>query len=188
MEPFIGQIQPFGFNFAPRGWATCDGQLMPISSNTALFSLLGTTFGGDGRTSFGLPDLRGRSIVHVGHGAGLSNIMWGQRGGIEEVYLNQTNMPAHSHALVNGMANVSVSTTNNGSDINETDGGANALGTSGNMPDIYRESPTTGDKLGGVTISGNTANAGGNIPFQIRNPFLGIYVCIALQGIFPSRN
>lgn len=188
MDPFIGQIQPFGFNFAPRTWATCSGQLMAISSNTALFSLLGTTFGGDGRTTFGLPDLRGRSIVGVGHGPGLSNITWGERGGIEQLYVTQANMPSHSHSLTNGTAHVDVYTTNNGNDSSETDNGANGLGTSGTMPAIYREEPTAGDKLGGVQISGTTNLSGGNIPIQSRNPFLGIYVCIALYGIYPSRS
>lgn len=188
MTPYLGQIQPFGFNFAPRGWATCDGQLLPISSNTALFSLLGTTFGGDGRTTFALPDLRGRSIVHVGHGPGLSTISWGERGGIESVTLTQLNMPSHSHSLVNGTAKVTITTTDNGNDINETDGGANGLGTSGTMPAIYRETPTAADHLGGVSISGTTSLAGGSQPFEIRNPFLGIYVCIAMQGVYPSRS
>ncbi|QTD36642.1 phage tail protein [Polaribacter batillariae] len=188
MTPFIGQIQPFGFNFAPRDWAKCDGQLQAIASNSALFSLLGTTFGGDGRTTFGLPDLRGRSIVHIGHGPGLSTITWGERGGVEQLYINQTNMPAHTHSLINGMANVTVYTTNNSNDTSESAGGENGLGTDGTMPTIYREEPTTGDKLGGVVISGTTAQSGGNLPIQSRNPFLGINVCIALFGIFPSRS
>ncbi|PQJ69168.1 phage tail protein [Polaribacter butkevichii] len=188
MDPFIGQIQPFGFNFAPRGWAKCDGQLIAISSNSALFSLLGTTFGGDGRTSFGLPDLRGRSIVHIGHGPGLSSINWGERGGTEQLYVTPANMPSHSHALVNGVANVDVYTTNNNNPTQESDNGTNTLGTSGSMPDIYRENPTTADKLGGVNISGATTATGGNIPIQSRNPFLGINVCIAEFGIFPSRS
>ena len=188
MDPFLGQIQPFGFNFAPRGWAKCDGQLLAIASNSALFSLLGTTFGGDGRTTFGLPDLRGRSIVHIGHGPGLSTISWGERGGRELIQLSQLNMPSHSHSLINGVANVHVYTTDNTDVSAETDGGANALGTSGTMPDIYRENPTAGDYLAGVQISGTTNLAGGSQPFDSRNPFLGINVCIALQGIFPSRS
>lgn len=188
MDPFLGQIQPFGFNFAPRGWAKCDGQLQAIASNSALFSLLGTTFGGDGRTTFGLPDLRGRSIVHIGHGPGLSTISWGERGGTEQLYITQSNMPAHAHSLTNGVANVSVFTTNNEGVSNETDGGVNGLGTSGEMPEIYREDPNAGDHLAGVQISGTTNLSGGNIPLQSRNPFLGINVCIAMTGIFPSRN
>ena len=189
MDPFLGQIQPFGFNFAPRGWAKCDGQLLAIASNSALFSLLGTTFGGDGRTTFGLPDLRGRSIVHLGQGPGLSTISWGERGGTEQVYVTQANMPSHSHALTNGVASVHVYTkADAGNSVNESDNGANSLSTGGGTPRIYQENPTAGDYLGGVTISGTTNLAGGNIPIQTRNPFLGINVCIALQGIFPSRS
>ncbi|GAB5416281.1 MAG: tail fiber protein [Crocinitomicaceae bacterium] len=188
MEPFLGQIQPFGFNFAPRGWAKCDGQLLSIAQYSALFSLLGTTFGGDGRTSFGLPDLRGRSIVHIGNGPGLSTISWGERGGRENVTLTQPNMPSHSHALINGTANVRLYTTDNGDAVNESDSGANGLGTGGTMPDIYRETPTAADHVAGLDISGTTSLSGSSIPFNIRNPFLGINVCIAMQGIFPSRS
>lgn len=187
MEPFIGQIQAFGFNFVPENWESCDGQLLAISQNTALFSLLGTTYGGDGRTTFGLPDLRGRSIVHRGSGPGLSTITQGQRGGVEQAFITTLNLPAHSHTLTNGVANVEVFTTNNGNDSSETDGGSNGLGTTGNMPEIYREGPTQLDKLGGVKISGNTDLVGGNQPLQTRSPFLGVCVCIALLGIFPTR-
>lgn len=188
MDPFLGQIQPYGFNFAPRGWAKCDGQLLPISQYSALFSLLGTTFGGDGRTTFGLPDLRGRSIVHIGHGPGLSTITWGEKGGRENVTLTQMNMPSHSHALIDGVANVTVHTTDNAAVSQDSDDGANGLGTGTGMPDIFRESPTTADKIAGVEISGTTSLSGGGQSFNIRNPFLGINVCIALQGIFPSRS
>ncbi len=113
-EPFIGQITAVGFGFAPRGWATCDGQLLPISQYSAVFSLLGTTFGGDGRTSFGLPDLRGRSAVHVGSGPGLSNIRWGDRGGSETHTLTLAQMPPHSHAAstsVTATADTAVNST-----------------------------------------------------------------------------
>jgi microcystin-dependent protein len=189
MDPFLGQIQPFGFSFAPRAWAKCDGQLLPIASYSALFSLLGTTFGGDGRTTFGLPDLRGRSIVHTGHGPGLSTISWGERGGTEQVYVTQSNMPSHSHSLIDGSAHVTVYTKEDtGDSLNESDNGANCLSTGGATPQIYQEDPTTADKLGGVVISGTTSLSGANLPVYTRNPFLGINVCIALQGIFPSRS
>ena len=189
MEPFLGQIQAFGFNFAPRGWALCNGQLLPISANTALFSLLGTTYGGDGRTTFALPDLRGRSIVHVGTGAGLTPVSWGQRGGSERVTLTVAEMPNHNHMLQNGTAKVEVFTTNNGDVSADSDGGANGLGTAGSMPDIFRENPVNGsDQIGGVKVSGTTNTTGGNQPFGIRNPYLGIYVSIATTGIFPSRS
>jgi len=166
MEPFIGQIQAFGFNFAPRGWAMCEGQLLPISQNTALFSLLGTTFGGDGRTTFALPDLRGRSIVGIGNGPGLSTISWGERGGAENHTLSVAQMPSHTHNI-----------------------GVNAA--------AGEEANPTGKHIAGITdgfaenATGNLAaptSAGGNQSFGIRSPFLGINVCIALQGIFPSRS
>ncbi|WP_158840546.1 phage tail protein [Polaribacter sp. L3A8] len=188
MDPFLGQIQPFGFNFAPRGWAKCDGQLLPIASYSALFSLLGTTFGGDGRTSFGLPELRGRSIVHIGNGPGLSTIAWGERGGHEYITLNQTNMPQHSHALVNGVANASLTTLDGGTAINETGTAENKLASGGSQLEIYMESDGTQSGTLDVNISGTTTASGGNQAFYNRNPFLGINVCIALQGIFPSRS
>lgn len=171
MEPFLGQIQAFGFNFAPRGWAKCDGQLLPISQNTALFSLLGTTFGGDGRTTFALPDLRSRSIVHIGTGAGLDTISWGERGGAISHTLTTAQMPNHNHG-------VSV-------DVN-TGGGSEATSTGilASQTNGFAEDPTSGAKLGGVTES----NVGGGQSFNMRNPFLGINVCIAMQGVFPSRS
>ncbi len=195
MEDYIGTIKTFGFNFAPVGWSTCDGQLLAISTHQALFSLLGTTFGGDGRTTFALPDLRGRSIVHVGTGPGLSTIRWGEKGGAEQVYMTINNLPSHHHTLVDGMARVLTNTViNTGANdaTNEPDSGNNVFGGGGAFPAIYSEPPISDDFVGGVTstshISGITANAGGNLPLQIRNPFLGLYVCIAMVGIFPSRS
>lgn len=173
MEPFIGQIQPFGFNFAPRNWAKCNGALLPIASNTALFSLLGTTFGGDGRTTFGLPDLRGRSIVGLGSGPGLDTITWGERGGKINETLTLANIPSHHHAQ-----QISVSEE----EATQDDPNGHYLSNTGGFQ--YVAAPTAGKFLG----SGNTSNAGGGQSFNIRNPFLGIEVCIALQGIFPSRN
>lgn len=188
MDPFLGQIQPFGFSFAPRGWAKCDGQLLPIASYSALFSLLGTTFGGDGRTSFGLPDLRGRSIVHIGHGPGLSDVTWGERGGREYITLSQQNMPQHSHALIDGTVNGSLYTLDGGTAINETGNSENRLASGGSQLDIYMESDGTAAGTIDVNISGSTNLSGGNQGFSIRNPFLGINVCIAMVGIFPSRS
>lgn len=171
MEPFIGQIQAFGFNFAPRGWAFCDGQLLAISQNTALFSLLGTTFGGDGRTTFGLPDLRGRSIVHVGQGPGLDRITWGEKGGSFQTILSTTNLPPHNHGV-----KVSVN-TNSGEEATST-------GIISSHAAAFREEASSGAFLGGV----NENNAGGGQAFNNRSPFLGVYVSIALVGIFPSRS
>ncbi len=171
MEPFLGQIQAFGFNFAPRGWAKCEGQLLSISQYTALFSLLGTTFGGDGRTTFGLPDLRGRSIVGDGNGPGLSGIQWGEKGGTETHTLTTAQMPAHNHDVKVGV-NTAI-----GDEATPT---AVLAGTANG----YAEDATPGSVLGGVSES----NVGGGQSYNTRNPYLGINVCIALQGIFPSRN
>ena len=166
MEPFIGQIQAFGFNFAPRGWAQCQGQLLAISQYTALFSLLGTTFGGDGRTTFGLPDLRSRSIVGMGNGAGLDNVSWGERGGAISHTNTIAQMPAHTHNIgVNSAAGEEASPV--GSHI-------------ANQADGFSE-----DSNGNLASMSST---GGGQSYSIRNPYLGINVCIALQGIFPSRN
>ncbi len=171
MEPFIGQIQAFGFNFAPRGWSTCDGQLLSIASNSALFSLLGTTYGGDGRTTFALPDLRGRSMIHQGRGPGLSDFSIGQRGGAEQVTLSVINMPSHNHA-----SSVAVNTGGGESSVPT---GYIAAHTA-----AFGEEPTAGANLAGVSNN----NAGGNQPFSNLNPYLTVNVCIALVGIFPSRD
>lgn len=170
MDPFIGQIQAFGFNFAPKGWALCNGQLMSISQNTALFSLLGTTYGGDGRVTFGLPDLRGRSIVGAGQGPGLSLIDQGEMSGVETVTLLQNNLPAHNHSV-----SVAVNTAT----------GEESISTNyiANHDGAFSEAPSANTLLAGV----NQTNVGGNQPVSIRNPYLGINVCIALQGIYPSR-
>jgi microcystin-dependent protein len=190
MEQIIGQIQAFGFNFSPRDWAFCNGQLLSITQNTALFSLLGTTFGGDGTTTFGLPDLRGRTIVHPGQGPGLLPIIWGEKGGVQSATLTISNMPLHSHALVNGLATVNtVVNLGDKTASNDTDSGANVLGAGSGFPKMYSEPPVTSDQFTGVTstIGGATSPAGGNVPVSLLNPYLGIYTSIALYGIFPSR-
>ncbi len=171
MEPYIGQIQAFGFNFAPQGWAQCNGQLLSIMDNQALFSLLGTTYGGDGQTTFALPDLRGRSIVHAGQGPGLSPIQLGQSGGQETVTLTINQLPSHNHP-----ASVAVNTGN----------GEESSSTSflSSHASAFNEAPTAGAVLAGVT----SVPAGGGQPFSNRNPYLGINFCIALEGIYPSRN
>ena len=172
MEPFLGQIQAFGFNFAPRFWAMCNGQLMSIAENTALFSLLGTIYGGDGRTTFQLPDLRGRSIVHPGSGPGLTPIQVGQKGGVEHITLSTANMPSHNHTTVMNVGGTA-----------EEAGAGHFLGTSGAL---FSEDAVSGSTLNaGAITSGMT---GGGQSFNNRNPFLGVNVCIALQGIYPSRN
>ncbi|TXB61398.1 phage tail protein [Phaeodactylibacter luteus] len=181
MEPFLGQIMMFGGNFEIRGWAYCNGQLLAISSNTALFSLLGTIYGGDGRTTFALPDMRGRSPMHFGHGPGLSDRRIGSRGGAEQHTMNMAEMPSHGHGL--GGASITPGSNEKGATVSNTPNG-NYLASSGSI-DLYSNTPGSGSIKG---ISGQTANTGGNIPFNIMQPYLAVNFLIALQGIFPSRN
>ena len=173
-EPFIGQVMLVGWNFAARGWALCDGQLLPISQYSAVFSLLGTTFGGDGRNTFGLPDLRGRVPVHVGNGPGLASVSWGEKAGVNDVTLNTTQIPSHNHSVTLRAEN------RNG---NETDPTNNMLAAGGS----YRAQVAADD------VSMNPAaitqqNVGGNLSHTNMQPFLGMYYEIALQRIFPSRS
>lgn len=179
MEPFLGQIMIVGFNFAPRGWAMCDGQLLPISQNTALFSLLGTTYGGDGRTSFGLPDLRGRSPLHVGNGPGLTNRSWGQRVGKETHTLQITEIPSHTH----DSSGLKMQGSSNQANTDEPDGSVFAVGAE----DIYREAAADSE-MHNSAITGNLGNTGGSQAHNIMQPTLALYHVIALTGIFPSRS
>lgn len=179
MEQFLGQIIMVGFNFAPRGWAFCDGRLLPISQNAALFSLLGTTYGGDGRTTFALPDLRGRTAVGMGQGPGLSQKVQGEMSGAENVTLLHTQMPAHAHSL---MASTADGTTNEPTNAviaankvpidrsNVVDGNA-----------FVQSSPTT------VMNPQSIGAAGGNQPHSNMQPYLAVNYVIALEGIYPSR-
>lgn len=183
-EPFIGQIIQFAGNFQIRGYAFCNGQLLSIAQNTALFSILGTTYGGNGQTTFGLPDLRSRMSVHFGQGAGLSNISLGELGGTESVTMNANQMPAHTHTSTLGAstAKATLQTPAAGTVLARTKDGA-APGPA--LPLIYLPSGTaTNVNLGGL----NVAATGGGQPLGIRNPYLGLNYLIALQGIFPSRN
>ena len=170
MEPFIGEIRLFGFNFAPVGWALCDGTLLPISQNTALFSLLGTTYGGDGRTTFALPDLRGRVPISMGTGVGLSPYDIGEQGGAENVTLTVSAVPAHNHNVQASDAPASESKPGGGV-LARTNTSTYTAGTDG----------TT---LSATAIS----SSGGSQPHTNLQPFLAVNFCIALQGIFPSRN
>lgn len=182
MNPFIAQIIMFAGNFAPRGWAFCNGQILPIEQNQALFSLIGTTYGGDGRTTFSLPDLRGRTPKGIGDGAGLQVVTWGERGGNETTYITAGNMPAHSHDA-SGFS-LTLSCNEDDGDNNEPSSrniGISAAGTPYN-------SATNDATFGGGTVSGNTGTQGNGQPLDVQNPFLGINYIIALQGVFPSRS
>ena len=196
MEVYMGTILSFAFNYPPRGWAACNGQLVAITQNSALFSLLGTIYGGDGVTTFGLPDLRGRTPIHFGQGPGLSNFVIGQRAGSETMTLLTNNIPAHSHTLA-GTATAAVSITATaivgGTITNETDGGNNSFSSGTTTANVYSEPGGTGTtKIAGlastVAIGGNTGLTGGTQPFDLHSPYLAVNMCIALSGLFPSRN
>ena len=183
-DPFIGEIIMFGGNFAPRGWALCDGQLLSISSNSALFSILGTTYGGDGRTTFGLPDLRGRVPMHAGNGPGLSSRPLGQRSGVEIVTLTTNQIPAHNHTATT--TSTLRATSANGT-VNAPAG--NILANDGNDR-IYNDSVAPDVSLSTAAIESTTsvADTGGNQAHTNVQPYLVVNFIIALQGTFPSRN
>jgi microcystin-dependent protein len=189
MEPFIAQIMMFGGNFAPRGWAFCEGQLLPISNNAALFSLIGTIYGGDGRTTFALPDMRGRSPIGQGHGSGLTPRPFGQRGGVESVTLNQLQMPSHTHTASVGQSGSSVTATSATANTTNPNGAylAQATTQGGEAIAVYNNSaPSNAVNLGGSSVT--IGNTGGNQPHENMPPFQVIPFVIALQGVFPSRN
>lgn len=184
MEPFIGQILMFAGNFAPRGWALCDGQLLPISSNQALFSILGTTYGGDGRTTFSLPDLRGRTPIHAGSGPGLTPRRLGSRAGQETVTLNTTEIPSHTHSA---KGKVTTGTDSSLTDVSqgnylahEARGGSDAL-------DIYTSAPPV-SFMADDSVRVSVDSTGGGQAHQNMPPYLTINYIIALQGIYPPRS
>lgn len=174
MEPYIGQIQAFGFNFAPKGWALCNGQLLSIAQNTALFSLLGTTYGGDGINTFALPNLQGRAPIHYGQGPGLSFYDIGEMIGTESVTLLQSQMPAHNHTL-------GVSTEPGSS--NSPAGKVSAVVIDGSESAVNSYGSTINSTASAQAIG----MTGSNNPVPIIQPVIAISYCIALEGIYPSR-
>ena len=169
-DPFVAEIRIFPFNFAPRGWAWCDGQLLPLSQNTALFSLLGTVYGGNGKSNFALPDLQGRSPMHPGQGPGLSLHDLGESGGSETVTLLESEMPAHPHTMKASVIPADA---------------PNPTGT-------YTGAPASDNIYGAAANLTSMAiqtlpPAGGDQPHNNMQPYLTCYFCIALQGVFPPR-
>lgn len=178
MEGIIGFTTLFAGNFAPRNWALCQGQILAISQNTALFSILGTTYGGNGQTTFALPDLRGRTAIHAGQGPGLSNYDLGQQGGHESHVLIQTEIPAHTHT-------VQMTATPKAAGAPNSASPANAVYASGNDP-LYNFSANT--QLHNYQGQITTGITGGSQPFPNLHPILGLNYLICLFGVFPSRN
>ena len=170
-DPFVAEIRIFPFNFAPRGWAWCDGQLLPLSQNTALFSLLGTTYGGNGKSNFALPDLQGRAPMHPGQGPGLSLHDLGETGGSETVTLLESEIPSHSHGVTCKQSDAT---------LRLPPGQFPATGTGGIL--MYQTPGAI------VQLNANTVTpAGGDAPHNNLQPYLTFYFCIALQGVFPPR-
>lgn len=168
-EPFIAEIRIFAGNFAPRSWAFCDGQLLPVSQNTALFSLIGTTYGGDGRTTTALPDLQGRAPMHPGRGPGLTARRLGQRGGVETVSLTEAQIPNHTHTMMASR------------DPGELSG-------PGNDRSLARRTIYHNTGSNQVTMANVLPSSGGSQAHNNLQPFLAINFIIALQGLYPSRS
>ena len=172
-DPFVAEIRIFPFNFAPKGWAWCDGQLLPLSQNTALFSLLGTTYGGNGKSNFALPDLQGRAPMHPGQGPGLSLHDLGETGGSETVTLLESEIPSHRHPFMGSPEN-----GDQGSFANNV---VLARSRNGNL---YQSNSTQNI----VSMNDNALSpSGGDQPHNNMMPYLTFYFCIALQGVFPPR-
>jgi microcystin-dependent protein len=200
MEGYISAMMPMGCNFAPRNWAMCAGQLQPISQNTALFSLIGTIYGGDGRTTFQLPDLRGRAPVGMGHGPGLTMRSQGAKWGAETHTLLQSEMPAHTHSaqlangqLVNGTIQCQSAAGDQSSPTDHYPAGSiTPQGSRSPIDTPYSAASDSTMKAGNVTgdVTGQiqVGNAGGNQSFPIVQPSLALNWCICLFGIFPSRS
>jgi microcystin-dependent protein len=210
MEGTIGEIRAFGGNFAPRAWAYCEGQLLSINSNQALFSILGTTYGGDGRTTFGLPDLRGRGPISQGTGPGLSTHKLGSRSGAEYDVLTVNQMPNHFHTAtstvmggtgsVSGTASASVKINNtdgpdqagNGKYLGLSDGGglysATSDGSTLDSGSVTVDTSGLGVNMTGMAVNTTVYNNGGSQYHNNMQPYLTIHWVICLQGLFPSRS
>jgi microcystin-dependent protein len=171
-DPFVAEIRIFPFNFAPKGWAFCDGQLLPLSQNTALFSLLGTTYGGNGKSNFALPDLQGRAPMHPGQGPGLSLHDLGETGGAETVTLLESEIPLHPHAMMAQNVPANVAAPSSAVTLARSSGGF-AYQSTNPIP------VAASDQMVGP--------AGGDAPHNNMQPYLTLYFCIALQGVFPPR-
>jgi len=185
-DQFVGEIRLFPFQFAPAGWALCQGQVLPISQNTALFSLLGTTYGGNGVTTFALPDLRGRVPMAFGQGPGLSLRPQGVIGGQEVVQLTTATIPQHTHTVTPGGTTKGSSAVG---DRQSPSGAVPAREAAAVTATYSNGAPNASMRAGSVTFSGSAtaSNTGGGSPHENRQPYLSLSYCIALTGVFPSR-
>lgn len=201
MDVFMGTIMPFGFDYPPVDWVACNGQVLPVSQNNALFALIGTFYGGDGRATFGVPDLRGRMPIGFGTGPGLPNYVLGEKDGSPSVILTSSQMPTHSHTVLANPGNPHASgnlqvtvqaagTASNPATIPTTTN--NVLGASGTGQQaaaIWSDALTQPVDMAGVAINTNATvgTAGNNLPVETMNPYLALNFCMAVNGIFPSR-
>lgn len=192
MDSYIATIMMFGGNFAIRGWQLCYGQLLPISTQTALFSIIGTYFGGNGTTNFALPDMQGRVPVGMGNGLGLSPYVLGQKGGSEQVSLNINNLPAHGHSIP--ALSVTLNVSNNQATAATAAAGTNTVSSpydpsDGDSINLYSNgTPNVAVNAAATTVAGNTGLTGNNIPVSLIQPYLALNFQICLVGVFPSRN
>lgn len=202
-DPFLGEIRFVGFTFAPVGWALCNGAVMSISQNNALFALLGVTYGGNGQSTFGLPDLQGRSPVGAGTGLGLSPVVPGQKAGSESVTLTINNMPAHTHTAqssgnlsVSGSVSVPACSSPTSGTVTATPGPTTVLGSvsAGGRPGELYTTTAANTNLMPFTLQStgtlpaiNVGTTGASQPFSVQSPYLGLTAIIAMQGIYPTR-
>lgn len=186
----MAEIRLFAGNFAPRNWSYCQGQLLSINANQALFSLLGTTYGGDGRTTFGLPDLRGRTAVGQGHGPGLGNVNLGQRSGVEWTYLTQNQLPSHTHTVVNNLSGMVHYPCANAAGDTDEPGGAYPAQKENNAGDDWSTTPDKNMGPAAVQFGGSLSvlPTGASQAINNRQPYLGMNYVICIQGLFPSRS
>ncbi|AKA68907.1 phage tail protein [Clostridium scatologenes] len=196
-DPFLGEIRAVGFNFAPMGWACCYGQQMTLAQNSALFSLFGIQFGGNGTTTFNLPDLRGRCIIGQGQGPGLSNMVMGQSAGRENTQLQVANMPLHNHtATISGTGAITFKMSGDQADSNDPTGAMFAKVKSGtNFQNAYDKTPSTvitmspdSATLDTSKLTASISNTGSGAAFSIMQPYLVLNYIIATQGLYPTRD
>ncbi len=181
-EPFIGEVKIFGFSFSPLGYDFCNGQLYSIAEYTALFSLIGTTYGGDGQTTFALPNLQGRIPIGQGQGPGLPDYTMGESAGSPTVTLTTAQMPPHVHTLHS--MNVKIKASSAAADENAPGNLFPGVASAS----VYTASPTPNVYTGSTQVTGTTDIMGSGMPFSVANPYLVLNYCIATEGIFPSRN